>query len=56
MPGTVEDSKWDWIIALGEMGPRAKTAVPQLTNELQRDHYEWVLESTPITLPLPPFP
>jgi hypothetical protein len=43
MPVTVEDSKWDWIIALREMGPRAKAAVPQLTNEL-RDQNGWVRE------------
>jgi HEAT repeat protein len=43
MPGTVEDSKWDWIVALGEMGPRAKEAVPQLRRELQQDEYKWVL-------------
>jgi hypothetical protein len=43
MPVTAEDSKWDWIIALGEMGPRAKAAVPQLTNEL-RDQNNWVRE------------
>jgi HEAT repeat protein len=43
MPGTIEDSKWDWIIALGEMGPRATNAVPQLKIELQKDHKKWVL-------------
>ena len=44
MPGTIEDSKWDWIIALGEMGPRAKAALPQLQSELRLDHARWVLE------------
>jgi len=44
MPGTIEDSKWDWIIALGEMGPRAKAAIPQLQSELKQDHYPWVLD------------
>ena len=44
MPGTIEHSKWDWIIALGEMGPRAKEAVPQLKNELKTDREKWVLE------------
>jgi HEAT repeat protein len=43
MPATVEDSKWDWIIAVGEMGPRAKAAVPQLRIELQQDRHAWVL-------------
>ncbi len=42
MPGIDEDSKSDWIIALGEMGPRAKQALPQLTNELANARYEWV--------------
>ncbi len=44
MPGTIEDSKWDWIIALGEMGPRAKEAIPQLRNELKQDKQQWVLK------------
>ena len=44
MPVTVEDSKWDWIIALGEMGSRAKAAVPQLRNDLLQDKRTWVLE------------
>jgi HEAT repeat protein len=43
MPATVEDSKWDWIVALGEMGPRAQAAVPQLRTELQQDHAKWIL-------------
>ena len=44
MPTTMEDSKWDWIIALGEMGPRARAAVPQLRTELQQDRMQWVLD------------
>ena len=44
MPGISEHSKWDWIIALGEMGPRAKEAIPQLKNELNQDKEKWVLE------------
>jgi hypothetical protein len=43
MPLTNEHSKWDWIIALGEMGPRARPALPQLTNELHTDRENWVL-------------
>jgi len=43
MPATIEDSKWDWIVALGEMGPRAKAALPQLRTELQQDHAKWIL-------------
>jgi hypothetical protein len=43
MPSTIEDSKWDWIVALGEMGPRAQAAVPQLRTELQQDQRSWVL-------------
>ena len=43
MPATMEDSKWDWIIALDEMGPRAKAAVPQLKAELKQAHEQWVL-------------
>jgi HEAT repeat protein len=43
MPATIEDSKWDWIVALGEMGPRAKAALPQLRTELQQDQKEWIL-------------
>jgi hypothetical protein len=44
MPTTSEHSKWDWIIALGEMGPRAIEAVPQLRIELKQDKMHWVLE------------
>ena len=44
MPGMSEHSKWDWIIALGEMGPRAREAVPQLKSELMQDREKWVLE------------
>lgn len=43
IPGTIGDSKWEWIIALGEMGPRAKAAVPQLKMELQSNQQNWVL-------------
>jgi hypothetical protein len=43
MPVTMGDSKWEWIIALGEMGPRAKAAVPQLKKELHRNQKKWVL-------------
>jgi hypothetical protein len=43
MPGNSEHDKWDWIIALGEMGPRAKEAVPQLRSELEEDREKWVL-------------
>jgi len=42
MPREEEIVKWDWIITLGEMGPRAKAAVPQLKNELKQDRYWWV--------------
>ena len=44
MPGTVEPRKGDWIVALGEMGPRAKEAVPQLRTELARDRFIFVLD------------
>ena len=44
MPGISEHSKWDWIIALGEMGPRAKEAIPRLKTELIQDKEKWVLE------------
>lgn len=44
MPGSIEDNKWDWIVALGEAGPRAKQAVPQLQAELKTDSQKWVLE------------
>jgi HEAT repeat protein len=50
MPSTSEDSKWDWIVALGEMGPRARAAVPQLRNELKNDQKSWVLEHVTNTL------
>ena len=43
MTGVSEHSKWDWIVALGEMGPRAKAAVPQLTKELEQDKEPWIL-------------
>ena len=45
MPAAGEGEKWDWIVALGEMGPRAKAAVPQLTVELRQDKMNWVLIS-----------
>ena len=32
------------VIALGEMGPCASQAIPQLKNELKTDQYPWVLE------------
>jgi HEAT repeat protein len=44
MPRTIQESKWEWIIALGEMGPRARQAIPQLKTELKEDTYPWVLE------------
>jgi hypothetical protein len=44
MPGASEGSKWDWIVALGEMGPRAKAAVPQLTRELEQAKEPWILD------------
>jgi hypothetical protein len=43
MPSTAEDSKWDWFVALGEMGPRAKDAVPQLKTELKQVQKQWIL-------------
>jgi hypothetical protein len=43
MPFASESEKWDWIVALGEMGPRARAAVPQLTLELRQDKINWVL-------------
>jgi len=43
MPASSEDEKWDWIVALGEMGSRAKAAVPQLEAELRQDKRDWVL-------------
>ena len=44
MPGTGRPFKRDWIIALGEMGPRAKAAVPQLNAELNLSKGAWFLE------------
>lgn len=44
MPTVIEYNKWDWIIALGEMGPRAKAAVPQLEKELQQDKQNYILD------------
>jgi hypothetical protein len=44
MPRLSEHTKWDWIIALGEMGPLAQSAIPQLRNELMLDREKWVLE------------
>ena len=38
-----EHLKWDWIIALGEMGPRAKQAISQLKTGLPMDREKWVL-------------
>lgn len=37
MPSTDQEHKWDWIIALGEMGPQAKAAIPQLQAELNQN-------------------
>ena len=34
LPTISEHAKWDWIIALGEMGPLASNAIPQLEQEL----------------------
>ena len=42
--GTGGDLNWDWIVALGEMGPRAKAAVPQLKKELVKASQPWVLQ------------
>ncbi len=36
VPIIAGDSKWDWVVALGEMGPRAKAAFPQLKKELDQ--------------------
>ncbi len=44
LPLESEHSKWDWIIALGEMGPRATSAVPQLKLELTQAKQPWVLD------------
>lgn len=44
LPLESEHSKWDWIIALGEMGPRATAAVPQLKLELTQAKEIWVLD------------
>jgi hypothetical protein len=43
MPAAAESQKWDWIAALGEMGPRARAAVPQLLVELRQDKIDRVL-------------
>jgi HEAT repeat protein len=45
MPLTGEINKGGWIIALGEMGPRARAAIPQLERELSQDKVSWILES-----------
>jgi hypothetical protein len=44
LPLESEHSKWDWIIALGEMGSRATSAVPQLKLELTQAKETWVLD------------
>lgn len=44
MPNESEHSKWDWFIALGEMGPRAQAAIPQLKVELTQCKDIWVLK------------
>lgn len=44
MPSVSEQEKWDWIIALGEMGPRARAALPQLEKELTQDRENYILE------------
>ena len=44
MPRQDERCKWDLITALGEMGPRAKQAVPQLRYELVNDEDKWTLK------------
>lgn len=44
MPGTGRPFKRDWITALGEMGPRAKAAVPLLQSELDKGKVKWFLE------------
>jgi hypothetical protein len=45
MPRTGEINKGGWIIALGEMGPRARAAIPQLEVELTQDKSPWILQS-----------
>lgn len=45
MPLTSEINKGGWIIALGGMGPRARTAITQLERELSQDKISWILES-----------
>lgn len=55
-PGNEEYSKHQWLVALGEMGPRAKAAVPQLIQILQTvrilnsRHQEWMLNDLTNTL------
>jgi hypothetical protein len=44
MATNYEDMKWDWIVAVGEMGPRATSAIPQLKIELRTDQMPWVLK------------
>jgi hypothetical protein len=44
IPGESEYNKWDWIVALGEMGPKAKDALPQLQQELMQDKQKRVLQ------------
>lgn len=41
MPSNDENTKWDWVIALGEMGPRARAAISQLKTELRTDRDPW---------------
>ncbi len=43
IPRVDDISKWDWIVALGEMGPSAKQAAPQLAKELEQHHEKWFL-------------
>lgn len=45
MPLTSDFEKNDWIRGLGEMGPRARAAIPQLQRELVQDRPTWSLES-----------
>jgi hypothetical protein len=44
LPSVGGTGAWDWIVALGEMGPTAKSAGPMLRAELTRVGDRWVLE------------
>jgi truncated hemoglobin YjbI len=50
LPQNDEYGKCEWLQTLGEMGPRAKAALPHLVETLRVERRDWVLECVTNTL------